>query len=136
MLDPQVVTIKEKEMLHQFIHTSNKDIDERWNRIKRLYLPADVKKLQGTVKIEYSLARQGAEKLWKYLNEDEFVPSMLSVASLLAGGDFSIGVDGDFPGVFWQLCGGGIAAGPSDHDVGGSGGHCEDQGGGVLRPIS
>ena len=61
---------------------------------------------------------------------------MLSVASLLAGGDFSIGVDGDFRGVFWQLCGGGFAAGPADHDVGGSDGHCEDQGGGVLRPIS
>ena len=61
---------------------------------------------------------------------------MSSVASLLAGGEFTLGVDGDFPGVFRPLCGGGIAAGPADHDVGGAGGHCEDQGGGVLRPIS
>ena len=29
--------------------------------------------MKGTVKIEYSIAQQGSEKLWKYLNEDEFV---------------------------------------------------------------
>ena len=45
---------------------------ERWDNIKRLYSPQDVQKLRGTVNIEYSLARQGAEKLWKYLNEDDF----------------------------------------------------------------
>ena len=56
-----------------FINTSNKEIDDRWNSLERIYSPQDVQKLRGTVKIEYSLARQGAEKLWKYLNEDDFV---------------------------------------------------------------
>ena len=46
---------------------------ERWNNIKRLYSTEDVNKLRGTVKIEYSLAKQGAEKLWKYLIEDDFL---------------------------------------------------------------
>ncbi|MDC0226825.1 isocitrate lyase [Alphaproteobacteria bacterium] len=56
-----------------YINTNNKEIEKRWNSLKRLYSVKDVKKLRGTVKIEYSLARQGAEKLWKYLNEDDFV---------------------------------------------------------------
>ena len=56
-----------------FIDLDNKEINNRWNNIKRLYFPEDVHKLRGTINIEYSLARQGAEKLWKYLNEDDFV---------------------------------------------------------------
>ena len=56
-----------------YINTSNREIDSRWNSLERLYSPRDVQKLRGTVNIEYSLARQGAEKLWKYLNEDDFV---------------------------------------------------------------
>ena len=56
-----------------YISTSNKEIDSRWNSLERLYSPREVQKLRGTVNIEYSLARQGAEKLWKYLNEDDFV---------------------------------------------------------------
>ena len=58
---------------NQFINTSNKEIDNRWNALSRLYSVNEVRKLQGTVKIEYSLARLGAEKLWKYLNQDDFV---------------------------------------------------------------
>ena len=56
-----------------YINTSNKKIDSRWNSLERLYSPQDVQKLRGTVNIEYSLARQGAEKLWEYLNEDDFL---------------------------------------------------------------
>ncbi len=56
-----------------YINTSNREIDSRWNSLEKLYSPRDVQKLRGTVNIEYSLARQGAEKLWKYLNEDDFV---------------------------------------------------------------
>ena len=56
-----------------YINITNKEINSRWNSLERLYSPLDVQKLRGTVKIEYSLARQGAEKLWKYLNEDDFL---------------------------------------------------------------
>ena len=44
-----------------YINTSNREIDSRWNSLERLYSPRDVQKLRGTVNIEYSLARQGAE---------------------------------------------------------------------------
>ena len=57
----------------KFINTPNKEIDNRWNALPRLYSVGEVIKLRGSVNIEYSLARQGAEKLWKYLNEDDFV---------------------------------------------------------------
>ena len=56
-----------------YINTNNKEIQDRWNSLKRLYSIKDVNKLRGSVKIEYSLATQGAEKLWRYLNEDDFV---------------------------------------------------------------
>ena len=65
--------ILNNEKQTNFIDLDNKEINNRWNNIKRLYFPEDVHKLRGTINIEYSLARQGAEKLWKYLNEDDFV---------------------------------------------------------------
>ena len=61
-----------KETLkNKHINSSDDLVNTRWSNIKRLYDENDVKKLSGSVKIEYSLAKQGAEKLWKYLNEDE-----------------------------------------------------------------
>ncbi len=57
----------------KFINTPNKEIGNRWNALPRLYSLAEVIKLRGSVNIEYSLAKQGAVKLWKYLNEDDFV---------------------------------------------------------------
>ena len=49
---------------------------ERWTGIKRDWLQKDVDKLRGRVKIEYSLARSGAEKLWKLLNESEHTAAL------------------------------------------------------------
>ena len=50
--------------------------NERWKGVKRGYTAEDVVRLRGTVKIEYSLARQGAEKLWKYMFSEPFVNSL------------------------------------------------------------
>src|ERR1700738_3082521 len=48
----------------------------RWKDVIRPYTKIDVERLQGTVKIEYTLARLGAERLWKLLQEEEFVPAL------------------------------------------------------------
>ncbi|MDB5271477.1 MAG: isocitrate lyase, partial [Hymenobacter sp.] len=48
----------------------------RWIGIQRPYSPADVVKLQGSVHIEYSLARQGAERLWELLHTREYVAGL------------------------------------------------------------
>jgi len=50
--------------------------NERWKGVTRGYEPADVLRLRGTVKIEYSLARQGAEKLWCHMATEPFVNSL------------------------------------------------------------
>lgn len=43
---------------------------------KRNYTPADVKKLQGSLKIEYTLAKRGAIKLRELLATEPFVPTL------------------------------------------------------------
>src|SRR6185503_13857579 len=48
----------------------------RWNDVKRGYSAADVIKLRGSLKIEHTLAKVGAEKLWKLCNERPFVNSL------------------------------------------------------------
>ncbi len=49
--------------------------DPRWKGIRRDYSTADVEKLQGSVQVEHTLARLGAEKLWRLLEEEEYVAS-------------------------------------------------------------
>src|SRR5690606_27281695 len=44
----------------------------RWKGIARPYSAEDVDRLRGTVHVEHSLARLGAEKLWRYLHELPF----------------------------------------------------------------
>ena len=48
----------------------------RWKGITRGYAAADVARLRGTVQVEHSLARLGAEKLWRYLHELPFVNAL------------------------------------------------------------
>ncbi len=48
----------------------------RWKGVTRPYTAEDVVRLRGTVDIEYTLARQGAEKLWKYLHDKPFVNAL------------------------------------------------------------
>ena len=48
----------------------------RWKGIERPYSAEDVARLRGTLRIEYTLARMGAERLWKLLHEDPYVPAL------------------------------------------------------------
>ena len=50
--------------------------NSRWDGVVRGYEADDVVRLRGTVHIEHSLARLGAEKLWAYINEFPFVNSL------------------------------------------------------------
>jgi isocitrate lyase len=52
------------------------DSNPRWKGVKRGYRAADVVRLRGTVPVEYSLARLGAEKLWRYMQSTPFVSSL------------------------------------------------------------
>ncbi|HRO60625.1 MAG TPA: isocitrate lyase [Burkholderiaceae bacterium] len=48
----------------------------RWRGIKRGYTAEDVVRLRGSLQVEHTLARRGAEKLWKLVNEEPFVNSL------------------------------------------------------------
>ena len=48
----------------------------RWDQTERPYTPADVKRLSGSVKVEYTLAKQGAEKLWNKLHYTNYVSAL------------------------------------------------------------
>src|SRR3981081_3843082 len=48
----------------------------RWKGIKRGYTAEEVVRLRGSMHIEHTLARRGAEKLWKLVNEEPFVSTL------------------------------------------------------------
>ncbi len=50
--------------------------DSRWHGVERPYTPADVARLRGSVHIEYSLARMGAEKFWSLLHSSPVVAGL------------------------------------------------------------
>ena len=48
----------------------------RWKGIQRGYTAADVVRLRGSLPIEHTLAKRGAEKLWSLINTEPFVNSL------------------------------------------------------------
>ena len=52
------------------------DNNPRWENIKRDYSAADVERLRGNVRVEYSLAKQGAERLWRDMQEKPYVNAL------------------------------------------------------------
>lgn len=55
---------------------TNWKTDERWNGITRNYTAAEVVRLRGSVQIEHTLARLGAERLWENLHKMDYVPAL------------------------------------------------------------
>jgi len=48
----------------------------RWEGVSRDYSAEEVVRLRGNVRIEHSLARRGAERLWALLKEEDFVNAL------------------------------------------------------------
>jgi isocitrate lyase len=48
----------------------------RWRGIIRPYTPADVARLQGSLKVQHTLATRGAERLWDLLHTEAYVPAL------------------------------------------------------------
>ena len=48
----------------------------RWQGVDRPYGAEDVNKLQGTLKIEHTLARVGAERLWDLMQENPYIHTL------------------------------------------------------------
>ncbi|HEU4995566.1 MAG TPA: isocitrate lyase [Gemmatimonadaceae bacterium] len=49
-------------------------VDPRWKGVRRDYSAADVLRLRGSLRVEHTLARQGAERLWAQLHRDSGEP--------------------------------------------------------------
>jgi isocitrate lyase len=49
------------------------DTNPRWKGIKRGYTAEDVVRLRGSLKIEHTLAKHGAERLWELVNNEAYV---------------------------------------------------------------
>jgi len=50
--------------------------DPRWQGVERDFSAADVVRLRGSVQVEHTLARLGAEKLWRRLQEEDYVNAL------------------------------------------------------------
>ena len=48
----------------------------RWKGVRRSYSAVDVVRLSGSVRVEHTLARRGAEKLWSLVNTEPFVNTL------------------------------------------------------------
>ena len=49
---------------------------DRFANIKRLYNETDVEKLRGKTRVEHTLARLGAERFWKLINEKPYINAL------------------------------------------------------------
>src|SRR2546425_7380527 len=50
--------------------------NSRWAGVTRPYSVEDVDRLRGSIRIEYTLAHRGAERLWNLLQSEPYVPAL------------------------------------------------------------
>jgi isocitrate lyase len=99
--------------------TMNKDITKlqeewrdspRWDGITRPYSAEDVVRLRGSIHIEHSLARHGAEKFWRLLNSERVVSALGAVTGNQAIQEIQAGLKAVYCSG-WQVAGDGNSAG-------------------------
>jgi isocitrate lyase len=86
------------------------ETDPRWAGVTRTYSAEDVLRLRGSVQEEHTLARLGAERLWRLLHEEEYVPAL----GALTGGQAVQQVRAGLPAIYvsgWQVAADGNTAG-------------------------
>ncbi|MEH1124971.1 isocitrate lyase [Micromonospora sp. CPCC 206061] len=50
--------------------------DPRWRGVERTYSAADVVRLRGAIQEEHTLARRGAERLWRLMHEEDYIHAL------------------------------------------------------------
>jgi len=82
----------------------------RWRGVTRAYSAKDVVRLRGSVHIEYSLARRGAEKFWSLLHSE----TVVSALGALTGNQAVEEVQAGLKAIYcsgWQVAGDGNSTG-------------------------
>jgi isocitrate lyase len=76
----------------------------RWKGVERPYKAEDVIRLRGTVVVEHTLARLGAEKLWSSIHEKPFVNALGALTGNQAMQQIKAGLDAIYLSG-WQVAG-------------------------------
>jgi isocitrate lyase len=82
----------------------------RWKGIKRDYRAADVVRLRGSVHVEHTLARIGAEKLWRLVHQEEPLCALGAVTGNQAIQEVQAGLRAIYCSG-WQVAGDGNSSG-------------------------
>ncbi len=72
--DSNFKIMEKKERIQTLI--TDWTVNPRWKGVERPYTAEEVIKLRGSYEIDYSIAKMGAEKLWKKLNSQDFVAGL------------------------------------------------------------
>jgi isocitrate lyase len=94
---------------------TNGKANGRWTGIERPYTSEDVERLRGTVHVEHTLARLGAERLWELLHTEDHVPTL----GALTGGQAVQMVKAGLKAIYlsgWQVAADGNLAGQTYPD--------------------
>jgi isocitrate lyase len=94
---------------------TNGKANGRWTGIQRPYKREDVDRLRGTVQVEHTLARLGAERLWELLRTEPYVPTL----GALTGGQAVQMVKAGLKAIYlsgWQVAADGNLAGQTYPD--------------------
>jgi len=86
------------------------DSNSRWGGITRPYSYDDVLRLRGTIQIEYTLARLGAERLWNLMHSDAYIPALGAITGNQAIEMVQAGLKAIY-GSGWQVAADGNTAG-------------------------
>jgi isocitrate lyase len=95
------------------VSTSNGQ--SRWHGIQRDYKAEDVGRLQGSVQIEHTLARRGAERLWEVLHTEDYLPTLGAITGAQAVQMVKAGAKGIYVSG-WQVAGDNNLAGETYPD--------------------
>ena len=95
---------------HKHVDHADWKSNSRWAGITRPYSHADVERLRGTVQIEYTLARLGAERLWHLMHTDAYVPALGAITGNQAIEMVQAGLKAIY-GSGWQVAADGNSAG-------------------------
>ena len=93
----------------------NGQLSGRWDGIERPYGRSDVERLRGSVHIEHSLARLGAERLWTLLHEKPYVAALGALTGAQAVQMVKAGLDAIYLSG-WQVAADGNLAGETYPD--------------------
>jgi isocitrate/methylisocitrate lyase len=89
--------------------------DSRWHGIRRDYTEEEVARLQGSVRIEHTLARRGAERLWELLHTEDYLPTLGAITGAQAVQMVKAGAKGIYVSG-WQVAGDNNLAGETYPD--------------------